>query len=311
MPLTRQQIKDIKERSSLDRLDRGNAVYTYIGKSDEIAYVLHSHRPGRSFWIRYEEEENEVIEKYTVVLGEVEVEHKNQKFILQAGETLDASQYEELITVYSELGAEILVETTESVFESTFTDIEMIQKEAEEIGKIDGYTYQHCSRIKEYSIELWKKLDQPIDRATMLIWGAYFHDIGKLSVPLEILNKAGTLTPKEWALMKAHTTNGAKMMRNHEIAWLREAAFIVEQHHERYDGQGYPFGLKEEEVSLEAYIIAVVDSFDAMTTNRPYRDALTVDQAIEEIIKGRGSQFHPQVVDAFLQLLHDQQFKWR
>jgi HD-GYP domain-containing protein (c-di-GMP phosphodiesterase class II) len=101
------------------------------------------------------------------------------------------------------------------------------------------------------------------------------------------------------------------MMRNHEIAWLREAAFIVEQHHERYDGKGYPFGLKEEEVSLEAYIIAVVDSFDAMTTNRPYRDALTVDQAIEEIIKGRGSQFHPQVVDAFLQLLHDQQFKWR
>ncbi|MDX1721310.1 MAG: HD domain-containing phosphohydrolase, partial [Salegentibacter mishustinae] len=143
------------------------------------------------------------------------------------------------------------------------------------------------------------------------IRGAYFNDNGKLTVPLEILNKEGKLTPEECELMKAHTTNGAEMMRNHEIAWLREAAFIVEQHHERYDGKGYPFGLKEEEVSLEAYIIAVVDSFDAMTTNRPYREALTVDQAIEEIIKGRGSQFHPQVVDAFLQLLHDQQFKWR
>ena len=100
-------------------------------------------------------------------------------------------------------------------------------------------------------------------------------------------------------------------MRNHEISWLRNSAFIVEEHHERYDGKGYPYGLKGEEISLEAAIVSVVDSFDAMTTNRVYRKALSIDEAIREIVKGRGTQFHPDVVDAFLKILHEQQFKWR
>ncbi len=111
--------------------------------------------------------------------------------------------------------------------------------------------------------------------------------------------------------MKSHTTKGAEMIRNHELTWLRDSAFIVEQHHERYDGKGYPKGLKEKEISLEAAIVSVVDSFDAMTTNRVYREALSIDEAIQEIIRGRGTQFHPEVVDAFLNLLHEQQFKWR
>lgn len=110
--------------------------------------------------------------------------------------------------------------------------------------------------------------------------------------------------------MKAHTTLGAEMMRNHEVEWLKDAAFIVKEHHERFDGTGYPYGLKGNEISLEAAIVAVVDSFDAMITNRVYRTALTIDEAIQEIVQGRGTQFHPVVVDAFLNLLHEQQFNW-
>ena len=105
----------------------------------------------------------------------------------------------------------------------------------------------------------------------MLIWGAYFHDIGKLAVPLEILNKKDKLTPTEWEIMKFHTTKGAEMIRNHEL-------------------------------TLEAAIVSVVDSFDAMTTNRVYREALSIDEAIQEIIRGRGTQFQTEVVDAFLNL---------
>ncbi|MBU0904461.1 MAG: HD-GYP domain-containing protein [Firmicutes bacterium] len=311
MKLTREQIKYIKENTSLPRNDVGHAMSTYIGKTDKVAYSLFSLLPNRSFWVRYTKGIGSGIEKYTVVQGILEVQYEGHTFILNEGETLDASEYPELLSFYGEDAVEILVEMSTEEFEMNFRNTEIVQRDAAAIEKVDGYTFHHCSRIKDYSIELWKKLGQPIERVTMLRWGAYFHDIGKLAVPIEILNKPGKLTSEEWELMKSHTVKGAQMMREHEIIWLRDAAFIVEEHHERYDGKGYPHGLKGEEISLEASIVSVVDSFDAMTTNRVYRNALTIKEAIQEIIKGRGTQFNPTVVDAFLKLLHDQEFKWR
>jgi putative nucleotidyltransferase with HDIG domain len=312
MTLTRVQIKDIKEKISLNRLVVGNALATYIGKSNELAYGLLSVLPKRSIWVRHSAENGEeLVEKYTVVLGELEVEYEGTKFLLNEGETIETSEYSGLLTFYSEFGTDILVEMTEHIYESNFKDAEIIQRDATAIEKVDGYTFHHCARIKDYSIELWKKMNQPIERSKSLIWGAYFHDIGKLAVPLEILNKKGKLTSSEWEVMKAHTTIGAEMIRNHELEKLRDSAFVIEQHHERYDGKGYPYGLKGEEISLEASIVSVVDSFDAMTTNRVYRDALSMDEAIQEIINGRGTQFNPKVVDEFLKLLQGQQFIWK
>ena len=310
MTLLRNQILDIKEKPSLHRLDNENTVATYIGKSNELAYGLLTVRPERFFWIRYASMDgHDVVENYTVVHGQLEVEYEGITFMLREGESLDASRYPELLSLYSEEGTELLIEMTASIYETNFREKEIIQRDAAAIAKVDGYTFKHCARIKDYSTELWKRLDQPIERARILVWGAYYHDIGKLTVPLEILNKPGKFTPIEWEVMKAHTTKGAEMMRNHELNWLRDSAFIVEQHHERYDGKGYPYGLKEDEISMEAAIVSVVDSFDAMTTDRVYRKALSLDEAIQEIVVGRGTQFHPAVVDAFLNLLHDQQFK--
>lgn len=312
MTLSKKQLRDIKAKTSLHRVDVGHAISTYIGKTEEVAYGLFSVRPNRSFWVRYSSEDGRMLEeRYTVVQGELEVEYEGEKSFLHPGDSIEASQYPELLSFYCKDECDLLIEMTASFFESNFHDTEVVQRDAAAIEKVDGYTYHHCSRIKDYSIELWKKLEQPIERVTMLRWGAYFHDIGKLAVPLEILNKKDKLTPAEWELMKAHTTKGAEMMRNHEISWLRNSAFIVEEHHERYDGKGYPYSLKGEEISLEAAIVSVVDSFDAMTTNRVYRKALSIDEAIQEIVRGRGTQFNPVVVDAFLNLLHEQQFKWR
>ncbi|MFX3673570.1 MAG: HD-GYP domain-containing protein [Paenisporosarcina sp.] len=306
MTFSQRQIIDIKEKPSLHRLDNDNTVATYIGKSNDLAYGLFSVRPERFFWIRYDSiEGQEVVEKYTVVQGELEVEYEGNRFMLQEGDSLDASQYPELLSLYSEAGTEILSEITANIYEMNFIENEIIQRDAAAIAKVDGYTFKHCARIKEYSIELWKKLNQPRDRSRILIWGAYFHDIGKLAVPLEILNKTDKLTSAEWEIMKTHTIIGAEMMRNHELNWLRDSAFIIEQHHERYDGKGYPYGLKGEEISLEAAIVSVVDSFDAMTTDRVYRKALSIDDAIQEIVRAKGTQFHPAVVDAFLNLLQD------
>jgi putative nucleotidyltransferase with HDIG domain len=312
MTLTREQTIDIKEKTSLHRIDVGHALSTYIGKTEEIAFGLFSVHPNRSYWVLHNPVEGKhVAELYTVVLGELEVEYQSKTFILQEGDTLDAAEYPELISFYSDVGTEILIEMTTDIYDSNFRDTEITQREAAAIEKVDGYTFHHCSRIKDYSIELWKKLRQPVERVTMLRWGAYFHDIGKLAIPVEILNKEGKLTNEEWEVMKSHTTIGAQMMRDHEIKWLRDSAFIVEEHHERFDGKGYPKGLSEDEISLEAAIVSVVDSFDAMITNRIYRKALSIEEAVQEIINGRGSQFNPVVVDAFLNLLQDQQFHWR
>ena len=107
-----------------------------------------------------------------------------------------------------------------------------------------------------------------------------------------------------------HTTLGAEMMSNHEIERIRKAAFIVEEHHERYDGKGYPYGLVGNEISIEASIVSVVDAFDAMTTNRIYRKAMTIEEAIQEMKDGKGTQFHPEVVDEFLAMLEEKQNKW-
>ena len=311
MTLAREQIRDLKEKSSLHRLDMGHAVSTFIGKTEEIAYGLFSVRPNRSYWVLYTPLESmQAVEIYTVVQGRLEVEYQNRHFVLKEGDKLDASEYPELLSFYSIEGTEVLIEMSASVFDKSFGDTEIVQREADAIEKVDGYTFHHCARIKDYSIELWKRLDQPIDRLTMLRWGAYFHDIGKLTVPIDVLNKTEKLTDSEWELLKAHTTKGAEMLRNHEIEWIRNTAFIVEEHHERYDGKGYPRGLKGEEISLEAAIVSVVDSFDAMTTDRIYRKALSMNEAIQEIIQGRGTQFNPRVVDAFLKLLHELNFKW-
>lgn len=308
MKLAMHQIHDIKHNKSLDRNHLGHAVSTYLGQTENIAYSLFSLYPNRSFWVGYSG--NEIVEKYTVVYGDIEVHYQGRVFRLQEGETLDASEYPELISFYSEKSVEILMEMTADVFNPIFRKTGIVQRDAAAIERVDGYTYHHCTRIKDYSVELWKKLGQPIERVSIIRWGAYFHDIGKLAVPIDILNKKGKLTSEEWETMKSHTTLGAEMMRNHEVEWLRDAAFLVEEHHERFDGKGYPCGLKGNEISLEAAIVAVVDSFDAMTTNRVYRKALSIDEAVQEIVQGRGTQFSPVVVDAFLNLLHNQQFNW-
>ncbi|MBO1912297.1 HD-GYP domain-containing protein, partial [Microvirga sp. 3-52] len=165
-----------------------------------------------------------------------------------------------------------------------------------------GYTYNHCNRIKDYSLEVWTHLGLPKENIRILRWGAYFHDIGKRAIPIEVLNKPGELTACEWEIMKTHTIEGAKIMREHKVEWLKDAAIIVEQHHERYDGSGYPYGLKADEITLEASIVAVVDAFDAMTTNRVYKKALPIKDAIQELVNEKGKQFNPKIVDAFIEV---------
>ena len=131
----------------------------------------------------------------------------------------------------------------------------------------------------------------------MLRFGSLFHDIGKIAVPDGILVKPDKLTYWEYAQMKTHSAEGARIVG--KFGRLREAVPVIRHHHERWDGQGYPDNLAGEEILLEAAIVGLADAWDAITTDRSYHRALTEDEAFAELSAGRGTQFAPEVVDAF------------
>ena len=143
-----------------------------------------------------------------------------------------------------------------------------------------------------------------LDEATLreVEFGALLHDVGKISVPNEILNKPGRLTDEEMAVMRLHTLDGEAML-NRIGGTLREAGVVVRSHHERWDGRGYPDGLRGEDIPVAARVITACDAFNAMTTDRPYRAALPITDAIGELRAEAGRQFDPGVVEALITIV--------
>lgn len=173
----------------------------------------------------------------------------------------------------------------------------------------DAYTESHCLHLAEMSLALGMRMGLEQYRLDRLNFGGLLHDIGKIAVPDAILSKPGALTDREFDQMKTHASIGEEILER--IGSLEEVAPVVGQHHERLDGSGYPRGLKGEAILVEARILAVVDTFDAMTTTRPYRAALPWSQAIDEISSGAGTLFDPEVVDIFLRYMTGEEAQWQ
>ncbi len=161
-------------------------------------------------------------------------------------------------------------------------------------------TGSHSGRVRAYTQELASAMGVKGDELENMTLGAMLHDIGKIGIPDSILLKAGHLDQDEWQIIQKHPQIGYDIIS--EINFLKDCAEIVIAHHERYDGFGYPKGLKGEEIPLGARIFSVVDTLDAMTSDRPYRKALSFKNASEEIKRCRGTQFDPEVVDVFLSI---------
>lgn len=167
----------------------------------------------------------------------------------------------------------------------------------------DSYTSGHVSRVEEYSIRLAESFEFSPDKIENVKLASRLHDIGKIGISDKILNKEGQLTDIEYEKIKKHPVVGADIVG--EIHFLKEVARIIRYHHERYDGTGYPEGLKEDEVPIESYMLSIADAYDAMTSDRSYRKALTKTEAIKEIRLNSGTQFHPQVAEKFISIVED------
>lgn len=241
--------------------------------------------------------------------------------IIQQAKSLGAADY--IIKPFSlqYLKDEVLTKVSSSLYEDLRSSNETMKKSLDElrqvtrgivsafslvVSKIDPhYTHEHVSRSAEYATQLIAKLrsvgvsfgEIPEE---VLLAGILLHDVGKIFTPKEILYKPGPLTEEEWKIMRRHPADGAEILE--QIMGLSEMAKIVRYHQEAYDGSGYPEGLKGEAIPVGARIATVVDAFDAMITDRPYRKGMPIPKAIEELKRNRGTQFDPMVVDAFISL---------
>ncbi|HZL85288.1 MAG TPA: HD domain-containing response regulator [Candidatus Krumholzibacteria bacterium] len=165
----------------------------------------------------------------------------------------------------------------------------------------DTYTRGHSERVADYARVVGGTMGLGRHEIDMLVFGAVLHDIGKIGVSEGILNKPGPLTPEEWRIVRAHPEMGARIISN--IDYLEPAIGLILHHHERIDGRGYPHGLVGSDIELGTRIVTVVDSFDAMTTNRPYRIAMPVEKAITLLRGNAGRQFDPEIVTRFIDLI--------
>ena len=181
--------------------------------------------------------------------------------------------------------------------------LDMIQTLRYTVEAKDPYTRGHSDRVSEFSVLLGRKVGLPEDQITTLQVGGLFHDIGKIGIPDRILLKTEKLTDEEYAEIKNHPSIGARILSFATI--FKDIVPIAKYHHERYDGKGYPEGLKGEEIPYLARIAAIADTFDAMTSRRSYRDALDLQVVKDEITRCKGTQFDPELADAFLDILEN------
>jgi len=171
------------------------------------------------------------------------------------------------------------------------------------VEKRDTDTDEHNYRVAYYALGIARSLDLPKEFCQMLIKGSILHDVGKIGISDTILLKPGKLTADEFYIMQKHVEIGLEMTS--DIAWLKEAQKVIHYHHEKYDGSGYPSGLKGKHIPLEARIFALVDVFDALTSKRPYKEAFSLEKALEIIVSEKEKHFDPSVVDAFLFIARD------
>ena len=168
----------------------------------------------------------------------------------------------------------------------------------------DEYTGLHSRSVVSLSVAVSDELGLSSRQRRNVEFGALLHDVGKIAVPNEIINKPGPLTDDEWLVIKTHTIEGQRML-DRVGGLLSDVGQIVRSSHEKWDGSGYPDGLAGDEIPVESAIVSCCDAFNAMTTDRSYRDAMSLDDAIDEVEANAGTQFSPAVVDALMRVLRD------
>jgi len=222
---------------------------------------------------------------------------------------LKVKAYHDLVQDYqNKMELEIKIRTQElqqSLTRTKAASLEIIQRLSIASEYKDEETGNHISRMSRYAAAVARRMGLDETMTEMVLSTAPMHDLGKIGIPDRILLKPAKLSPLEWEIMKRHTLIGAEILKGSEIELIRTGEMIARTHHEKWDGSGYPAGLRGEEIPLYGRITAIADVFDAMTSVRPYKEAFSVEKALDLIRDERGSHFDPAVVDAFFEILDE------
>lgn len=245
---------------------------------------------------------NQFNEMIDTLRGLIEERNRNVVELMEMNEEILEQSLK--IKKYSQEKEAMNIELSNILEELRKNYLSTVRALASAIEANDKYTWGHCERVSNISIAIAKSMGVNTEDINTLEFAALLHDIGKLGISPEILNKKGKLTQEEFEIVKRHPGIGYEILS--EVEFLYDSRKVLLQHHERIDGNGYPQGLYGDNIAFLAKIMAVADAYDAMTSSRPYREIpLTKEQAIEELIKGKGTQFDEEIVDSFIELLND------
>jgi putative nucleotidyltransferase with HDIG domain len=291
-----------KKGSSLENVLYDSQKISLLARGDGVEVLLETIEKDRLFYI-YPAEDPHALEFYFILSGEIECEYNDEKIILGPQDYFTAKGITETIHFTALSSVTFLWIITESTFVNLSYDISALKDIVKKVEAKDRYTYLHCNRVAKYSIKIAQKMKLNRVQVENLNTSSTLHDIGKIHVPEEILNKPSKLTKEEFDIIKKHPSDGAEMIKG---TFYEEIAPIIEQHHERLNGSGYPKGLKGDDILLEARIIAVSDTFDAMTEDRVYRKASNAQEAFDVIKSSIGTLYDREVVDAFEKVLKEE-----
>lgn len=292
-----------KKGTSLEQVALNNFDMSLIAKGNGTEVILQNITKGNIFYV-YPSENEGVMEFFYILSGEVLCEVNGEKIYLGPHDYFTATDIEVPVHFSAKTNVTYIWVITEPTFHQLSDSIRSLREVVQRVEKRDVYTFNHSERVAEYSIKIAKKFSLSTDRLENLFLASILHDIGKINIPSEILNKPSKLTDEEFDLIKKHPRDGADMVM--DLYYGNTIADIIEQHHERLNGRGYPRGLKDDEILLEARIIAVSDTFDAMTEDRAYRSAFTPEFAIDELQRLSPSQYDPDVVNALIEVLREE-----
>lgn len=290
---------------AIERVKKRSTTLELLARGGSVEVTRQFVEAGRHFYL-YASDDWSGFELLYVLSGELTIDEGNggPPVVLGAGDFVHHNGLPE--RVYFRVGpdTEFLMISSSPSFHMMRDGVEDIAEMARSVEEKDAMTEGHCWRLDRLAVLTGERLGLSGEQLIDLSYGAYLHDVGKIRVPDEILGKEARLTDREWDEMKQHPDHGAEILGERDF--LGNAAEIVRAHHERYDGGGYPRGLSGEDIPIGARIIAVVDTYDAITSTRPYQKAQAKQTAIEELRRGAGSQFDPRVVRAFLDVIGDE-----
>ena len=243
----------------------------------------------------------EILEFYYILDGSIEF--IDTKDVSSKGDYFYSHHLTKPVELRTLTQVKLLYFTTYPTFIKLSRTINELVDISEKVQEKDIYTHSHTNHVKDYALKVGNKLRLSKEKIENIGLAAMLHDIGKIDVPDSILKKPGKLTDEEYEIIKKHPEKGAQLVKE---TYYESVSDIILQHHERIDGSGYPYGLKGNEIMIEAQVVAIADTYHAMISDRPYRKAIPQDEIIEELKGLRGIQYSKQVIDALIEILQEE-----